>query len=193
MPRKQAKIERDTPSRVERLGFRLDKETKDLIERGAYLSRRKVSDFCVTALTETARRTIAEHETLELSDRDRQAFFEALTNPPKPSERLGPRSGRAQGARGVIGMAPPRPELRVEALAAHHDRDAFRAASTASTAIYGSKPGQDVRRRANGVFILVAAKRRRTQYLAITRSAPHLCRRATFRRRRVSIFPAIRW
>lgn len=88
MPRKQAKIERDTPNRVERLGFRLDEETKDLIERAAYLSRRKVSDFCVTALTETARRTIAEHETLELSDRDREAFFEALINPPKPSERL---------------------------------------------------------------------------------------------------------
>jgi uncharacterized protein (DUF1778 family) len=88
MPRKQAKIERDTPSRVERLGFRLDEETKDLIERAAYLSRRKVSDFCVTALTETARRTIAEHETLELSDRDREAFFEALIHPSKPSERL---------------------------------------------------------------------------------------------------------
>ena len=88
MPRKQAKIERNTPSRAERLGFRLDEETKGLIERAAYLSRRKVSDFCVTALTETARRTIAEHETLELSDRDREAFFEALVNPPKPSARL---------------------------------------------------------------------------------------------------------
>jgi uncharacterized protein (DUF1778 family) len=88
LPRKQAKIERDTPGRVERLGFRLDEETKELIERAAYLSRRKVSDFCVTALTETARRTIAEHETLELSDRDREAFFAALINPPRPSERL---------------------------------------------------------------------------------------------------------
>ena len=88
MPRKQTKIERDTPGRVERLGFRLDEETKDLIERAAYLSRRKVSDFCLTALTETARRTIAEHEALELSKRDREAFFDALINPPKPSERL---------------------------------------------------------------------------------------------------------
>jgi uncharacterized protein (DUF1778 family) len=88
VPRKPAKIERGAPSRVERLGFRLDQETKDLIERAAHLSRRKVSDFCVTALTETARRTIAEHETLALSDRDRKAFFEALINPPKPSERL---------------------------------------------------------------------------------------------------------
>lgn len=88
MPRKQAKIERDTSGRVERLGFRLNEDTKDLIERAAYLTRRKVSDFCVTALTETARRTIAEHETLELSVRDREAFFKALINPPKPSVRL---------------------------------------------------------------------------------------------------------
>lgn len=88
MPRKQAKIQRDAPGRVERLGFRIDEETKDLIERAAYLSRRKVSDFCVTTLAETARRTIAEHEMLVLSDRDREAFFDALINPPKPSERL---------------------------------------------------------------------------------------------------------
>jgi len=88
MPRMQAKPVADAPGRVERLGFRLDEETKDLIERAAYLSRRKVSDFCVGALTEAARRTIAEHETLVLSDRDRQAFFDALINPPEPSERL---------------------------------------------------------------------------------------------------------
>ncbi len=88
MPRKPAKTERQTPGRVERLGVRLDQETKDLIVRAAHLSRRKVSDFCVTALTDTARRMIAEHETLVLSDRDRAAFFDALVDPPKPSERL---------------------------------------------------------------------------------------------------------
>src|ERR1700737_3066399 len=88
MPRKQTKTERATSNRVERLGFRLDEETKDLIERAAHLSRRKVSDFCVTALTDTARRTIAEHEPLWLWDRDRKAFFDALVNPPEPNERL---------------------------------------------------------------------------------------------------------
>jgi uncharacterized protein (DUF1778 family) len=86
MSRKQAS--REMPGRIERLGFRLDEETKDLIERAAHLSRRKVSDFCVTALVDTARRTIAEHETLVLSDRDRKAFFDALINPPQPNERL---------------------------------------------------------------------------------------------------------
>ena len=87
MPRKQPSVVRATP-RAERLGFRLDEETKDLIKRAAHPSRRKVSDFCVTALTDTARRTIAEHETLALSARDRTAFFDALVNPPEPSERL---------------------------------------------------------------------------------------------------------
>ena len=59
-----------------------------MVERPARLERRKVTDFCVTALTEAARRTIAEHETLVLSDWDRATFFDALVNPPKPNERL---------------------------------------------------------------------------------------------------------
>lgn len=88
MLRKQAKAEQETTNRVERLGFRLDEETKDLIKRAARLARRKVSDYCVTALADTARRTIAEHETLLLSDRDRKVFFDALLNPPQPNERL---------------------------------------------------------------------------------------------------------
>ena len=87
MRNKQTRIV-DTPGRAERLGFRLDEQTKDLIERAAHLERRKLTDFCVTALTEAARRTIAEHETLTLSERDRKAFFDALVNPPKPSARL---------------------------------------------------------------------------------------------------------
>ena len=74
--------------RDDRLGFRLDEQTKGLIERAAQLERRKVSDFCLTAIAEAARRTIAEHETLNLSERDRMAFFEALINPPAPNERL---------------------------------------------------------------------------------------------------------
>lgn len=76
------------PPRNDRLGFRLDEPTKALIERAAQLEHRKVSDYCVTAIAEAARRTIAEHETLRLSDRDREVFFAALIDPPAPSERL---------------------------------------------------------------------------------------------------------
>jgi uncharacterized protein (DUF1778 family) len=78
----------DRRLREERLGFRVDEPTKALIERAAQLERRKLTDFCMTALTDAARRTIAEHETLVLSDRDRAVFFDALVNPPAPSERL---------------------------------------------------------------------------------------------------------
>ncbi len=88
MDRKQAKADWDSPVRAGRVGFRVDKRTKELIERAAHLEGRKLTDFCVTALTDAARRTIAEHETLSLSERDRQVFFEALINPPKPNARL---------------------------------------------------------------------------------------------------------
>ena len=74
--------------REERLGFRVDEPTKALIERAAQLERRKLTDFCMTALTEAARRTIAEHESIVLSDRDRAVFFDALVNPPVQNERL---------------------------------------------------------------------------------------------------------
>ncbi len=75
-------------TRDDRLGFRIDEQTKELIERAAQLERRKISDFCVTAISEAARRTIAQHEGLHLSENDRAAFFDALIHPPEPNERL---------------------------------------------------------------------------------------------------------
>ena len=79
---------RERRLREERLGFRVDEPTKALIERAAHLERRKLTDFCMTALTEAARRTIAEHETLVLSERDRAVFFDTLANPPASNARL---------------------------------------------------------------------------------------------------------
>ena len=87
MPNKKAKFAQDSVHK-ERLGFRLDGQTKDLIERAAHLQSRKLTEFCVAALTEAARRTIAEHEALVLSDKDRTVFFETLLNPPQANERL---------------------------------------------------------------------------------------------------------
>ena len=79
---------RERHLRAARLGFRVDEPTKALIERAAQLERRKLTEFCIAALTDAARRTIAEHETLVLSERDRAVFFDTLVNPPSPSERL---------------------------------------------------------------------------------------------------------
>ena len=42
-------------------------------------------------------RTIDERETLVLSEQDRRAFFDALIEPPEPSQRL-VRAGGAQAA-----------------------------------------------------------------------------------------------
>jgi len=47
-----------------------------------------MSHFCVTAPVDAARRALAKRGTLALSDRDRQAFFNALITPPEPSQRL---------------------------------------------------------------------------------------------------------
>ena len=75
-------------TRGTRLGFRVDAETKKLVERAAALERRSLTDFCLTALTHATRETITRHESMVLSNRDRAAFFSALVNAPKASERL---------------------------------------------------------------------------------------------------------
>ena len=51
----------------------------------------------------------------------------------------------------------PRPDLRIEALAPHHDRETFSCGVDSLDRYFRTQAGQDVRRRANGVFILVAA------------------------------------
>ncbi len=75
-------------ARSSRLGFRVDAQTKKLVERAAALERRSLTDFCLTALTEATRAAISRHETLVLSERDRQVFFDALIHPHRPNARL---------------------------------------------------------------------------------------------------------
>lgn len=89
MPRTSTSVNTEKRrTRSLRLGFRVDAQTKRLVERAAALERRSLTDFCLTALTEATRATISRHETLLLSERDRQVFFDALVTPPKPSVRL---------------------------------------------------------------------------------------------------------
>jgi uncharacterized protein (DUF1778 family) len=70
------------------MGFRVDAETKRMVVRAAELERRSITDFCLTALTEATRQTISRHEALQLSERDRKTFFDALISPPRPNARL---------------------------------------------------------------------------------------------------------
>lgn len=52
-------------------------------------------------------------------------------------------------------MATPRPDLRIEALASHHDRAGFVCGVDSLDRYLRTQASQDVRRKANGVFILV--------------------------------------
>lgn len=52
-------------------------------------------------------------------------------------------------------MTAPRPDLRVEALASHHDRDGFACGVDSLDRYLRIQASQDVRRKANGVFILI--------------------------------------
>jgi GNAT superfamily N-acetyltransferase len=52
-------------------------------------------------------------------------------------------------------MARPRPDLRIEPLGPHHDREGFSCGVDSLDRYLRTQAGQDVRRKANGVFILV--------------------------------------
>ena len=75
-------------ARGARLGFRVDAQTKQLVERAAALERRSITDFCLTALAQATEAAIQRHQNLTLSDRDREIFFDALVHPPRPNARL---------------------------------------------------------------------------------------------------------
>lgn len=83
-------VKRPTSGRVrgERLETRVTTDQKRLIEHAAALQGRTVTDFVLTSLQDAARRAIEEHQHLELSLRDSQAFVEALVEPRPVNERL---------------------------------------------------------------------------------------------------------
>jgi uncharacterized protein (DUF1778 family) len=74
--------------RTQRIEARLLPHQKLRIERAASLRGLSVSDFVVQIAVEAAARTISEHETLELTQRDQIAFVRALVSPPAPNPRL---------------------------------------------------------------------------------------------------------
>jgi uncharacterized protein (DUF1778 family) len=75
-------------TRDQRLETRVTAEQKTLIERAAALEGRTVTDFVLASVQEAARRAIEQHQRLELSVRDSQAFVEALLHPRPVNARL---------------------------------------------------------------------------------------------------------
>ena len=74
--------------RVERVQFRVDAQSKKMLERAAALSNMTVSGFVVSSALSEATRVIAERERLVLSDRDWEIFAKALAKPPAPTAAL---------------------------------------------------------------------------------------------------------
>jgi uncharacterized protein (DUF1778 family) len=88
-------------ARAERLETRVTAEQKSLIERAAALQGRTLTDFVLTSLQDAARRAIEEHQQLELSVRDSEAFVDALLNPKPVNNRLRDTVRRYREATGV--------------------------------------------------------------------------------------------
>ena len=77
--------ETDLEAKSERLNARITPSAKVLLERASRLEGRSVTDFVVGKAMEAAVRTIADHERIVLEEQERERFFAALLDPPKPS------------------------------------------------------------------------------------------------------------
>lgn len=71
-----------------RINLRTSPEAKALIERAAALMGSTVSSFMLQNAYEAAARLVAQQDVMTLSDRDRDAFLNALENPPEPTPAL---------------------------------------------------------------------------------------------------------
>lgn len=71
-----------------RLDVRLGAEQKELIERAAGFLGQSISAFTVATLVGQAEQVIERFGMLRLSDRDRDAFLNALDNAPEPNAKL---------------------------------------------------------------------------------------------------------
>ena len=83
MAAKEANIEKA------RFDTRLPKEQKDFFERAARLGGfRSLTDFVVLTVQERAKEIILERERIIASQKDSEIFFDAITNPSKPNQKL---------------------------------------------------------------------------------------------------------
>ena len=75
--------------RTQRLDARVTAEDKQLFSRAAALAGTTLSGFVVTQLRMAARDVIRKHETMDLTDRDREALVSALLEEnPQPNAAL---------------------------------------------------------------------------------------------------------
>jgi len=71
-----------------RIDLKLLHTQKSLIKQAAQLSGKSLTEFLVSSAEEKAIETIQAHEKILMSKRDKEVFFDAIMNPPEPSENL---------------------------------------------------------------------------------------------------------
>ncbi|NOX47278.1 MAG: DUF1778 domain-containing protein [Chlorobi bacterium] len=72
-----------------RFDTRLPKEQKAFFERAARLGGfRSLTDFIILTVQKRAKEIILERERVLASQRDSEIFFDAITNPSKPNQKL---------------------------------------------------------------------------------------------------------
>lgn len=76
------------PTESARINLRTSPEAKALIERAAALMGTTISGFMLQNAYESARRVVADNDTLMLSQRAFDAFVAACENPSEPNETL---------------------------------------------------------------------------------------------------------
>jgi uncharacterized protein (DUF1778 family) len=76
-------------------------ERNTLIEHAAALQGRTVTNFVLNGVQDAAPRAIEEHQQLELSVRDSEAFVDALLDPQPVNDRLRDKVRRYREATGV--------------------------------------------------------------------------------------------
>jgi len=77
-----------SPAESARINLRTSVEVKEVIERAAAAVGATVSSFMLQNATEAAFRVLAEQDVIVLSDRDRDAFLNAIDNPAEPTQAL---------------------------------------------------------------------------------------------------------
>jgi uncharacterized protein (DUF1778 family) len=71
-----------------RIEARVSAEQKKLFERAAAIEGVTLTDFAISSMQRAATRVLEGHATIELSERNRQAFVKALMIPPQPNKAL---------------------------------------------------------------------------------------------------------
>ena len=85
---RMARAKRTAPKTTPMLSFRMDAETRDLIDRAASAVGQNRTDFMVTTLRERAIEVLLSQRLFTLNEADWAAFAARLDDPPPPNAKL---------------------------------------------------------------------------------------------------------